>query len=166
MTDVLTPDQRRRVMSRIRGENTKPERLIRSALHARGFRFRLHRKDLPGKPDIVLPKYRAVIFVHGCFWHGHGCHLSKLPATRTAFWKEKIRTNQVRDQRTVEALLSSDWRVFVIWECSIRGTGRKGAATVCEEIIAELHGSASTFIEVAGLNEFYTNELVPDPEPD
>src|SRR5262245_20506194 len=93
MADVLTPEQRRLNMSRIRGADTKPERLVRSALHARGFRFRLHRRDLPGKPDLALPRYRAVILVHGCFWHGHKCSLFQLPETRREFWEAKIRGN-------------------------------------------------------------------------
>lgn len=108
-------------MSGIRSKNTKPEILIRKALHARGFRFRLHDKRLPGKPDLVLPKYRAAIFVHGCFWHGHDCHLFKLPKTRTEFWQEKIGKNRERDQIAMGALAEQGWRTAIVWECSLKG---------------------------------------------
>lgn len=111
-------------MSRILGRNTKPEILIRQQLHHRGFRFRLHVSNLPGKPDIVLPRYRAVIFVNGCFWHGHNCPLFKLPGTRTDFWREKIERNQLNDNRAKLALYASGWRVGVVWECALRGAGK------------------------------------------
>ena len=123
MADVVDPATRSRMMSGIRGKNTKPELLIRKALHARGFRYRLH-CDLPGKPDICLPKHRAVIFVHGCFWHGHECHLFKWPATRPEFWRAKIGRNREVDRAAVERLQEWGWRVCVIWECSIKGNGR------------------------------------------
>ena len=123
MADVVDPATRSRMMSGIRGKNTKPELLIRKALHARGFRYRLH-CDLPGKPDICLPKHRAVIFVHGCFWHGHDCHLFKWPSTRPEFWRAKIGRNGEVD-RAVESRLSDDrWRVAVIWECALKGRER------------------------------------------
>src|SRR5690606_29813490 len=101
-------------------KNTKPELTIRKMLHSRGYRFRLHQKGLPGKPDIILPKYRAVLFVNGCFWHGHRCPLFKWPQTRTDFWRAKITGNIQRDQRNWELLLNMGWRVCVIWECSIK----------------------------------------------
>lgn len=107
-------------MSGIRGKNTKPELMIRKALHARGFRYRLH-CDLPGKPDICLPKHRAVIFVHGCFWHGHGCHLFKWPKTREEFWRAKIERNREVDARAMDALLQAGWRVATVWECALKG---------------------------------------------
>ena len=109
------------MMSGIRGKNTKPELTIRKALHARGFRYRIHCKDLPGNPDLCLPKYRAVIFVHGCFWHGHDCHLFKWPKTRPEFWKQKIERNQAVDAAARVQLLADGWRVMQIWECSIKG---------------------------------------------
>lgn len=108
------------MMSGIRGKNTKPELMIRKALHARGFRYRLH-CDLPGKPDICLPKHRAVIFVHGCFWHGHGCHLFKWPKTREEFWRAKIERNREVDARSMEALAKAGWRVATVWECALKG---------------------------------------------
>lgn len=107
-------------MSGIKGKNTRPEIIVRQALHRAGFRFRLHRKDLPGKPDIVLPKYHAVIFVHGCFWHGHDCRYFKVPKTRTDFWLNKIMENARRDRMQEEALKSAGWAVFTVWECEIR----------------------------------------------
>ena len=120
--DVVDAATRSRMMSGIRGRNTKPEILIRSLLHRRGFRFRLHVHDLPGKPDIVLPRYHAVVFVHGCFWHGHECPLFKWPKTRPDFWREKIGRNRNNDEKVIKTLLATGWRVGVIWECSIRGT--------------------------------------------
>lgn len=120
MTDIVDSATRSRMMSGIRGKNTKPEIAVRQALHAAGFRFRLHRKDLPGSPDIVLPRYRAVIFVHGCFWHGHGCRYFKVPKTRTDFWLDKITANARRDRQNEDALMAMGWSVFVVWECDIR----------------------------------------------
>jgi len=111
-------------MSGIRGRNTKPEIFIRSLLHRQGFRFRLHVHELPGKPDIVLPRYRAAIFVHGCFWHGHDCPLFKLPGMRKDFWREKIGRNQANDKKTRDNLLATGWRVGVVWECAIRGADK------------------------------------------
>lgn len=108
-------------MSGIRERNTKPEILVRSLLHREGFRFRLHVQDLPGCPDIVLPKYRAAIFVHGCFWHGHDCPLYRLPSTRPEFWRNKIERNRARDCQVRDALLAAGWRVAVVWECALRG---------------------------------------------
>lgn len=111
-------------MSGIGGKNTKPELLVRKALFAAGFRFRLHRKDLPGRPDVVLPGRRVVVFVHGCFWHAHqGCPYAKTPATRREFWEAKLAANVERDRRTREALLSAGWRVLVVWECATRSSG-------------------------------------------
>lgn len=121
MTDVLTAEQRKLNMSRIRGQNTNLELLVRRLLHAKGFRYQLHRRDLPGRPDIVLPKYRVCIFVHGCFWHGHACSLFRLPETRRDFWEQKIAGNRARDARAIKSLLDLSWRVLTIWECSLRG---------------------------------------------
>ncbi len=108
------------MMSGIRGKDTKPEMIVRRALHKAGFRYRLHVKELPGKPDIVLPKYRTVIFVHGCFWHMHDCKYFKWPKTRSDFWKEKIQKNVERDQRAYDLLETMDWHVMLIWECEIK----------------------------------------------
>ncbi len=118
------------MMAGIRGKDTKPELVIRSALHRLGFRFRLHRRDLPGKPDLVFPKYRAVILVHGCFWHGHDCHLFRWPKTRRDFWQRKINSNIARDRRHRSSLLERGWRVATIWECALKGRTRLPMATV------------------------------------
>ncbi len=120
MADVVDVETRSRMMSGIRAKNTKPELLLRSMLHRRGFRFRLHARHLPGTPDMVLTKFGAAIFVHGCFWHGHGCPVFKWPKSREAFWREKISRNQSNDKKAVEALIAAGWRVAVIWECALR----------------------------------------------
>lgn len=127
-------------MSGIRGKNTKPELLIRGALHARGFRYRLHAPHVPGKPDLVLPKWKAVILVHGCFWHGHDCHLFRLPGTRTAFWEAKIERNRERDNQVLNALREAGWRVLTVWECAIRGRTRLEFPDVIDRICAWLTG--------------------------
>ena len=108
-------------MRAIRSANTKPEIKLRRLLFARGLRFRLHVSDLPGKPDIVFPKYHVAVFVHGCFWHGHECYLFKLPKTRTLFWATKIAQNRNRDRRDIVALQQAGWRVLLVWECALRG---------------------------------------------
>jgi DNA mismatch endonuclease (patch repair protein) len=121
VTDVLTPAQRTYNMSRIRGVHTKPEMRVRKLLHAAGLRYRLHGKDLPGKPDLVFPRVRAVLFVHGCFWHMHRCKYGKpVPATNVTFWAEKRRSNVDRDKRNRAALRAQGWRVFEVWECHTR----------------------------------------------
>jgi DNA mismatch endonuclease (patch repair protein) len=121
MADVHTKAQRSYNMSRIKGKNTKPEILVRKYLHAHGYRFRLHVKNLPGKPDIVLPKYKTVIFVHGCFWHGHkGCRFFVVPKTRTKWWMNKIEGNKARDKKVFEELRKLGWKVIEIWECRFR----------------------------------------------
>ncbi len=124
MVDIVDVSTRSRMMAGIRGRNTKPEILIRSLLHRQGFRFRLHVSDLPGKPDIVLRRFRAIIFVHGCFWHGHDCRFFKWPQTRPAFWRKKIKDNHANDLKTRKALRAAGWRVGVVWECAIRGADK------------------------------------------
>jgi DNA mismatch endonuclease (patch repair protein) len=128
MADTLTKAERSALMAKIRGTNTKPEVFVRSALHRAGFRFRLHGRTLPGRPDIVLAKHRTVVFVHGCFWHRHGCTLSSEPATRRAFWREKFARNVARDRRTAAALRRAGWRVLTVWECSLRTAARSEQA--------------------------------------
>lgn len=120
MTDVVDSKTRSRMMAGIKSKNTRPEILVRSALHRRAFRFKLHDKALPGKPDLVFPKYKAVINVHGCFWHGHDCKFFKVPSTRTDFWLAKINSNKSRDSFHKAALLKQGWRVLTIWECALR----------------------------------------------
>ena len=121
MTDIVDTTTRSRMMSGIRGKNTKPELLVRRYLHSKGFRFRLHKKELPGRPDIVLPKYGAVIQVHGCYWHRHkNCRLAYEPKSRREFWLEKFAQNVRRDEATTRELLSMGWRVMTVWECALR----------------------------------------------
>lgn len=120
MTDSLTPEQRHRNMSHVRSKNTKPELVVRSMLHKNGFRFRLHDKRFAGKPDIVLPKYKTVVFVHGCFWHGHKCKKAKLPQTNREFWASKIENNIKRFEDVKENLEQNGWNVYIIWECELK----------------------------------------------
>lgn len=120
MPDVVTPEVRSRMMSGIRGRDTRPELVVRRALHARGLRFRLHGTDLPGHPDLVFPRFRAVVFVHGCFWHQHpGCRFAYRPKTRVEFWSSKLDSNVLRDERRTRELTEAGWRVFVVWECQV-----------------------------------------------
>lgn len=119
--DKLSPEQRSRNMAQVKGKNTKPEKLVRSLLHCMGYRFRLHDKQLPGKPDIVMPKYKAVVFVHGCFWHGHeGCKRASIPATRPEFWEQKISGNKERDSRNIAALENLGYRCLIVWQCELK----------------------------------------------
>jgi DNA mismatch endonuclease (patch repair protein) len=111
-------------MSGIRSKNTKPELLIRKVLHREGFRFRLHQSDLPGKPDLVLAKYKAVIFVHGCFWHGHNCSLFKWPSSNRDFWKKKIIGNRKKDDESIASLTDCNFRILTVWECALRGKNK------------------------------------------
>lgn len=119
--DIVSKEKRSRMMSGIKGKNTKPELLLRSALHKLGFRFRIQRKDLPGKPDIVLPKYKTIIFIHGCFWHRHlGCKYAYTPKSNIEFWTSKLEGNVIRDRLTEKALEEMGWRILIVWECEIK----------------------------------------------
>ena len=148
-TDVLTPEQRRLVMSRIRGKDTRPEMLMRRGLHGRGLRYRLHGKRLPGRPDLVFPGYRAVVFVHGCFWHGHGCSLFKWPKTRAAFWKNKIHRNIERDREAMAALKVDGWRVLVVWECALKGKQKRALSDVLDGAESFIRQGRKFFAEIA-----------------
>jgi len=121
MSDVVSPEARSKMMSGIQGKDTKPEVRLRKALHKRGFRYRLYVKALPGKPDLVFPRYKAVVQVNGCFWHGHGCHLFRWPSTRPEFWRNKISGNRERDLKNRTELEILGWRVLTIWECAVKG---------------------------------------------
>jgi DNA mismatch endonuclease (patch repair protein) len=134
MVDVVSPEVRSRMMSGIRSKNTKPELLLRRGLHRAGFRYRLHDRSLPGRPDMVFPRRRAVLFAHGCFWHGHNCHLFKWPATREEFWKAKIARNREVDARAEKALHVEGWRQAVVWECALRGKSRMPVEEVFERL--------------------------------
>lgn len=126
MADVHDKKTRSYNMSRIRSGNTKPEMLVRKFLHANGFRYSLHKKSLPGKPDIVLPKYKTVIFIHGCFWHGHtNCKYFVIPKTRADWWLNKINTNKANDEKAVKALKKDGWKVITVWECGLKPTKAK-----------------------------------------
>ena len=130
-TTTLSSDQRRELMRRFRGKDTKPEITVRRYLHQLGYRFRLHRKDLPGRPDIVLPKHRTVVFVHGCFWHHHeGCPTARVPRSKPDYWKEKFRVNKERDARNVDALREKGWEVLTVWECEVADDRSLRAALV------------------------------------
>jgi len=153
MTDVHCPAVRSKNMRAIRSANTKPELSVRKALHAAGFRYRLQGKDLPGKPDIVLARYRAVVFIHGCFWHGHDCKYFKLPASRTDFWKAKIQSNQTRDQLAAARLNEMGWRVILIWECATKPSG-PGLPEIVRQVSAyitrETSGSLPAPLVISG----------------
>lgn len=150
MADVLTKEQRRVNMSRIRGRNTQPELVLRRGLHRRGLRYRLYREDLPGRPDLVFPTSRAIVLVHGCFWHLHACPRFKWPETRKEFWQEKIKRNHERDRATVQDLKEAGWRVQVVWECALRGTGRRKIEEVLDLCEKFIRNESDDFAEVSG----------------
>lgn len=143
VTDIVSRPVRSRMMSGIRGSDTRPEMLIRRELHRRGFRYRLHVDTLPGKPDLVFPKYSAVLFVHGCFWHHHDCHLFKWPKTRPDFWQKKIEGNKQRDRRNRDTLTESGWRVARVWECAIKGKSRKPLDLIISQVASWLSGDSN-----------------------
>ncbi|WP_299894311.1 DNA mismatch endonuclease Vsr [uncultured Ruegeria sp.] len=133
MADIVTPEVRSRMMSRIRGRNTRPEMALRKALHRKGLRFRLNAKELPGSPDIVLPRWKTVLFVHGCYWHRHhGCRKTTTPASNVEFWAEKFRLNVERDARNIRDLREAGWRVGVVWECAV---GREPSPDLVEQLV-------------------------------
>ena len=136
MSDIVSPEKRSQMMAGIKGKNTKPEMIVRRELHRRGFRFTLHNSSLPGKPDLVLPKYRTVVFVHGCFWHGHNCKHFKWPKTRAGFWRKKIEGNIERDRSNKIKLTAAGWTVRTVWECELKSD----AKTKIAELIKFLGG--------------------------
>lgn len=147
MIDIVDAPTRSRMMASIRGKNTRPELELRSALHNLGFRFRLHRKDLPGRPDIVLTRHRVAIFVNGCFWHRHeGCRHATVPATRPEFWSAKFSANVARDRRNEALLEASGWRVAVVWECVIKA---EGAAAVSARVGPWIRAGTGGRLEIA-----------------
>lgn len=148
MTDIVDPETRSRMMSRIRGRDTRPEVGLRRALHSRGLRFRLHDRRLPGRPDIVFPRFRAACFVNGCFWHRHaGCRYATTPASRRAFWAAKFEANVARDARNRLELLAVGWRVAVVWECAVRDNSFESMAEALHEW---LEGSMAEYDSGAG----------------
>lgn len=140
------------MMAGIKGKNTKPELILRKGLHAAGFRFRIHVADLPGKPDLVLPRFRAVIFAHGCFWHGHDCHLFKMPSTRTEFWQAKIDRNREVDARNRSQLTDVGWRQAVVWECALKGRTRLAHDEVIDSCAQWLQSDTQA-LEIRGVGE-------------
>lgn len=140
MSDVLSDTQRKHCMSAIKGGNTKPELIIRRGLHRLGFRFRLHDKKLPGRPDLVFASKRTALFVNGCFWHCHECSLFKWPRTRESFWRDKLLRNRQRDAETYHQLEDQGWRILVIWECALRGSNKLGADSVLQNSERFLNG--------------------------
>ena len=122
-TDVYPPAKRSAVMARVKGRDTKPELIVRKTLWRLGARYRLHRRDLPGSPDIVLPGRRLVVFVHGCFWHGHDCRLGRIPKSRVEYWEQKIAGNRERDARNLRSLSGMHWKCLVLWECQLKDDG-------------------------------------------
>ena len=145
MADNVDAGTRSRIMARVRSKDTLPELAFRKTLFSRGLRYRVHGADLPGKPDLVFPRFRAVVFINGCLWHWHGCPRSRLPATNAEYWTRKINRNQERDRRNRAALLQGEWRVLVVWECALKRTVLTKAADLA---IDWLHGnSASGMIE-------------------
>ena len=149
MIDIVDKSTRSRMMAGIKGKNTNPELLIRSGLHARGSRFRLHGRKLPGKPDIVFPKYNALILINGCFWHLHDCHLFKWPKTRPAFWKYKLTRNSNRDAETREKLAGMGWRSLTIWECALKGKTKLCLDDLICKVIEWLEGGEKN-LEIRG----------------
>lgn len=151
MVDIMTAEARSAFMSKVKTKNTKPELKVRKILHAAGLRYRLHRSDLPGSPDIVLPRFRICIFVHGCFWHGHdGCSKAKLPSTRVDFWAEKIKKNRDRDVQSIKNLIKQDWDVEIIWECETKS--KKTLLAVLEKRILEKTVSSKEIKKLEPIN--------------
>jgi len=149
VVDIVSPATRSRMMSGIRGKDTKPETLLRKALHKAGLRYRLHVARLPGKPDLVLPRYKAAILVHGCFWHMHDCHLFKWPTTRTDFWRDKITGNAARDARNEAELKRQGWRVLTVWECALKGRAKRPLDQVLRDSLDWI-GSGRAEMEIRG----------------
>lgn len=140
MPDVVDAPTRSRMMSGIRGRDTKPELLIRKGLHARGYRYRLHARTLPGRPDLAFPSRKAAIFIHGCFWHGHGCPLFKWPSTRAEWWRAKIEGNRARDRAVRAELAGMGWRQLRVWECALKGRQRRDPAALLDLVADWLDG--------------------------
>ncbi len=149
LADIVDSKTRSRMMSGIRAKNTKPELLIRRALHKKGFRYRLHPLGVPGHPDLVFPRYKAVILVHGCFWHGHDCPFFRLPGTRAKFWKEKIARNRKRDAEVSGLLKKAGWRRLTVWECAMRGVSEKAIERLMQRIEKWLKGPRRS-LEIRG----------------
>jgi DNA mismatch endonuclease, patch repair protein len=160
MADVVDKQTRSTMMSSVRAKNTTLELEVRHRLFAMGFRYRLHRKDLPGKPDMVFPKYSTALFVHGCFWHNHGCHLSSIPHTRHTWWKSKLNGNRLRDTVVGDKLKELGWRVLIIWECSFRRphTNRSDALDMVASRARSFLTSAQSTLEIPRSPRYRQNQ--------
>ena len=168
MADVVDAATRSRMMAGIQSKNTKPETIIRKGLHARGFRYSLHPKRIPGKPDIVLPKWRVVVFVHGCFWHKHGCHLSKTPSSNTAFWETKLAANRRRDDVVGQELTAAGWRIALVWECATRGkAAANGLPTLLDRLARWIRDpEAPPALEISAIELQAGRNQPMKPKPD
>lgn len=149
MVDVVSSEIRSKMMAGIRNKDTQPELILRKGLHALGFRFKLHEAKLKGKPDLTFPKYKAVIFVNGCFWHKHDCYLFKWPTSRKTFWKEKIEGNKKRDDANIKFLKEEGWRILIVWECALKGKKKLPVKEVIQCAASWLR-SESDYIEIKG----------------
>lgn len=147
--DTVDKVTRSRIMSRVGQRDTAPEMRLRSALHRIGLRYRLHDPKLPGSPDLIFPRFHTVVFVHGCFWHAHGCRFSTTPSTRKDFWAEKFAANRARDKRDVDILLADGWRVLVVWECALKGKRGLPEEAVARHVALWLKGSGKR-VEIGG----------------
>lgn len=156
MTDVHSRDIRSKNMRAIRNKDTQPELLVRKALFARCFRYRLNVRNLPGKPDLVFPRYQAVILIHGCFWHGHSCHLFKVPGTRADFWQQKIDSNKLRDIIILDKLRNAGWRVAIVWECALKGRYKTALSLITDQLALWLSDSRTPFLEITGAESIST----------
>ncbi|PJD93376.1 MAG: very short patch repair endonuclease [Legionella sp.] len=151
MPDIVDQLKRKEMMAGIRNKDTRPEMIIRKELFAKGYRYRLHQKELPGKPDMILPKYRAAILINGCFWHCHDCHLFKWPQTRREFWENKILSNKARDEINRISLLQAGWRILIVWECALKGKTKLDRVRLIDEIEAWIV-SDSDYVNICGHN--------------
>lgn len=150
MSDIVSSETRSRMMSGIKGKDTRPEMILRQGLHKLGFRYKLHDRKLPGKPDMVFPRYKAVIFANGCFWHRHSCHLFRWPSSNEDFWRNKLNRNVEVDRENLNRLQEMGWRVGIVWECSLKGKYRIDSEEVIELCATWLQTTDMTSIEIGG----------------
>lgn len=152
MADKITSTQRSKMMSAVKGKNTKPEIVIRKILYSAGYRYRLHVKNVSGNPDIVIKKLKTAIFINGCFWHGHDCHLFTIPKTRSDFWKQKIDSNTKRDKGNLEKLLNDGWKIIIVWGCSMKGKMKIDNIRLSQLLLEALMG-ADKIVEIDGIEK-------------
>ncbi len=152
MVDVFNVQKRSQIMASISAKDTTPELLVRKSLHRKGLRYRLHSRNLPGTPDLAFRQFNAVVFINGCFWHGHDCHLFRMPSSNQEYWQNKFETNRARDARNKQLLSELNWRVLIVWECSIKGKHRLDFETLIADIENWLRGE-SGYLEIRGLAE-------------